>query len=278
MEQKDNNQWFHGIDTIIDEPLKFKARLSIGENAYASLRVKNKVIEIWDALGAASTGAAIAQSSAVASTFFAPSWFLSALGVGAAATPIGWVVAAGLFTGGAWVGISRYVKNNTSSRVTVIPQFINTPMDVLALALFDLIAPLALRVAIIDGEIDESEKISITNSFINDWGYNEEFVNEGLLFIESNISEFSIAELASSLAEYKKENPDCSYDDMSKEILHLLREVIEADGRLDEREDMAIERIERVFKEVNKLKFKSRIKSILEKLGTKKFHRARPDH
>lgn len=276
MDTKDNNRWFHDVDTIIDEPLKFKARLSIGEDAYASLRIKNKVIEVWDALGAASTGAAFAKSSAVASTFFAPSWFLSALGIGAAATPIGWVIAAGLFTGGAWVGISRYVKNNTSSRVTVIPQFINTPIDVLALALFDLIAPLALRVAIIDGEIHESEKISITNSFVNDWGYNEEFVNEGLLFIECNISEFSITDLARSLAEYKKQNPDCNYDDMSKEILHLLKEAIEADGKLDEREDMAIERIEQVFKEANKLKFKSKIKSFFEKLGTKKFHRARP--
>lgn len=275
MDKNNNDKWFRNVETIIEQPLKFKAKLAIGEDAYTSLKVKNKVFEFWDAFGAASTAAALAKSSAVASTFFAPSGILAVLGFGAAVTPIGWVVAAGLVTGGAWMGISRYVKKSTSSRVTVIPKFINTPMDVLALALFDLIAPLTLKVANIDGEIDNSEKISIIDSFINDWGYSREFVNEGVSYIESNISEFSIAELARNLAKFKKENPDCNYQDMSKGILRFLRETIEADGRIDEREQMAIEHVERVFKDVYKLDFKLKIKSIFTKINVKRLRGAR---
>lgn len=270
MEDKSNNSWFSDIDTVIDEPLKFKAKLAIGEDAYTSLRIKNKMVEFWDALGAASTAAAIAKSSAVASTFFAPTGILAAIGLGAAVTPLGWVIAAGLVTGGAWVGISRYVKKNINGRVTVIPQFINTPMDVLALALFDLIAPLALKVAVVDGEIDESERVSIKNSFINDWGYSREFVNEGMSYVETNMSAVSIKELAQNLAEFKKGNPDCNYEDMSKEVLHLLREIIEADGKIDEREEMAIERVEGVFKNANKLTYKTKIRTIMEKFGKRR--------
>jgi hypothetical protein len=158
MSDTNDKEWFHNVESIIEQPLKFKAKLAIGEDAYSSLRVKNKVVEFWDALGVATTAATIANSSAVASAFFAPSGLLAAIGIGTAVTPIGWVIAAGVVTGGAWVGITRYVKNITPSRVTVIPDFINTPMDVLALALFDLITPLVLKVAIVDGEIHSSER------------------------------------------------------------------------------------------------------------------------
>lgn len=261
-------EWFNSVESIIDEPLKFKAKLAIGEDAYTSLRIKNNVVEFWDALGVATTAAALAKSAAVASTFFAPSGIMAAIGLGTAVTPIGWVVAAGLVTGGAWIGITRYVKKKTNSRVTVIPDFINTPMDVLALALFDLIGPLVLKIAVVDEKVDESEKILIRNSFIKEWGYSEDFVEEGMSYIESRLSEFSITNLARTLAEFKKENPDCNYEEMSDEILHLLRETIEADGKIDKREDKAIKRVEHIFNDVNKINIKKKVKSGLAKLSS----------
>jgi len=266
MSKVTDKKCFHDVESVIDEPLKFKVKLAIGEDAYTSLRVKNAVVEMWDALGMATSAATIASTSAVASAFFAPSGLLGAIGVGTAVTPIGWVVAAGLVTGGAWVGVTRYVKKNTNSRVTVIPDFINTPMDVLALALFDLIAPLTLKIAVVDGKIDESEKLLISSSFINDWGYNKAFVTDGMSFIESNLTDFSIKRLAHNLAEFKKGNPDCNYEEMSKEILQFLRDTVEADGKVDEREEMAIERVEHIFEDVNKINLTGKIKSGLGKI------------
>ncbi|MDT8440864.1 MAG: TerB family tellurite resistance protein [Desulfuromonadales bacterium] len=181
---------------------------------------------------------------------------LAFFGIGTAVTPIGWVVAAGVFAGGGWIGVTRYLKQTTGSRVTTIPDFINTPMDVLALGLFDLMAPLALKVASIDGDIDESERDAIRTYFVKQWGYGADFVCEGMAFTENRLSEFSVKELAHSLAEFKKHNnKDCNYKAMSRELVSFLREVIEADGRIDEQEEMAIERVQAVFEDIARFKF-----------------------
>jgi len=252
-EQVADDCWFLNIDSVISEPLKFKAKLAIGENAYTSLRVKNAAFEAWDTLGMTSTAAAIAKSSVVASTFFAPSGFLGMIGIGTAVTPVGWVIAASVVSGGAWLGITRYLKSATNNRVTVIPEFINTPMDVLGLGLFDLIAPLSLKMADVDGAIDKSELELIKNYFIKEWGYDQGFVEKGLAFTESKLHEFSIKDVARTLAEFQIENPDCNYKSMSQEIISFLRNIVEADGRIDEREEMSIDVVKNIFEQTGKV-------------------------
>lgn len=269
MENQESKDWFEDIESIVSDPLRFKAKLAIGEDAYTSLRIKNAVFEAWDTVGAAGTAAAAAQSTVVASTIFTPSGFLTVLGFGTAVTPLGWVIAAGVLTGGAWLGVTRYLKDATSNRTTVIPEFINTPLDVLALAIFDLLTPLALKISNVDGNIDESERNTINNYFVKEWGYDERFVTEGISFTESKLSDFSIKELAKTLAEFKKENPDCNYKSMSREILTFLQNIIESDGRIDEREEMAIERVQTIFEETGKFSFKKTAKSSWESIKNK---------
>lgn len=263
---------FDGVQTVIADPLRFKAKLAIGEDAYKSLRLTKYAREAWDTIGAAGTGAVVAQSTVVASTFFAPSGILGVLGIGTAATPIGWVVLAAAVAGGAWVGVSKVYKNVSGDMVTVIPDFINTPMDVLAVGIFDLLAPLALKVAIVDGNIHETEREVIKKHFVNDWGFDSKYVDQGLSIIESKISDYSIIEVAQYLAEFQKSNPDCNFDEMSREVLVLLREVIEADGMIDEREDMAIEKVASIFEEAKKLHLgdtiKAGISSTMKSIGS----------
>ena len=253
--------YFDDVESVITHPLIFKAKLSIGEDAYTSLRMKNKVLEAWDTVGVACTAVGLAQSTAIAGTFFAPTGMLSLIGLGAAVTPIGWVVGAGVVAGGAWVGISKFLKNSSTSRVTVVPNFINTPMDILALGLFDLIVPLALKVANVDGHIDDLERNHIEVYFVREWGYDKTFVHEGVACIESNLGDYSIEKLAQDLSEFKKGNPDCNYEPMCKEIIKLLTNVMEVDGRIDEREEASIDLVSNIFKETDEVQLTKVVKN-----------------
>lgn len=73
VENKVQNAGLQDIEAIILAPLNFKAKLTIGEDAYTSLRVKNTVLQVWDVAGVATTVAVV--------------------------------------TGGAWFGITRHLKS-----------------------------------------------------------------------------------------------------------------------------------------------------------------------
>jgi hypothetical protein len=252
MQDKSEFDGFQGIDAIVAEPLKFKVKLAIGEDAYTSLRVKNAVVQVWDVAGVATTAAVVAKSSVVASTFFAPTGLLAAIGIGAAVTPIGWVVAAGVVSGGAWFGITRHLKKASASKVTVVPNFINTPLDVLALGLFDLMVPLALRVAAAEGRIDVARRQQIDDYFVGEWGYDASFVDAGLRHIEASLGELSVSELAQTMAEFASQNRDCNFKMMSQEILDFLRHIVTLDGGVDARDEQAIVEIASIFKSANR--------------------------
>jgi hypothetical protein len=252
MQDKSEFDGFQGIDSIVAEPLKFKVKLAIGEDAYTSLRVKNAVVQVWDVAGVATTAAVVAKSSVVASTFFAPSGLLAAIGIGAAVTPIGWVVAAGVVSGGAWFGITRHLKKASASKVTVVPNFINTPLDVLALGLFDLMVPLALRVADVDGRIDVARRQQIDDYFVGEWGYDASFVDAGIRHIEASLGELSVRDLAQTMAEFASQHRDCNFKMMSQEILDFLRHIVILDGGVEPRDEQAIVEIENIFKSANR--------------------------
>ena len=250
---------FHGIDTIVAEPLKFKVKLAIGEDAYTSLKVKNAVVQVWDVAGVATTAAVVAKSSVVATTFFAPSGLLAAIGIGTAVTPIGWVVAAGVLSGGAWFGITRHLKKASASKVTVVPNFINTPLDVLALGLFDLMVPLALRVAAVDGQIEAVRRQHIDDYFVGEWGYDASFVDAGIRHIEASLGELSVVDQAQTMAEFASQNRDCNFSVMAQEILDFLRQIVASDGDVGRHDEKAIEEIERIFKSANRFSLRRRL-------------------
>ncbi len=259
MEDKDQIDWFQDIGAIVSEPLNFKAKLAIGEDAYTSLKVKNAVVQVWDVAGVATTAGVVAKSSVVASTFFAPTGFLAALGIGTAVTPIGWVIAAGVVTGGAWFGITRHLKSTSASRVTVVPNFITTPLDVLALGLFDLLVPLVMKLAEVDGCIDESKRKLIHDYFTREWGYDPKFVDAGMNYIESTLGELSIKQQAQTMAEFASENRDCNFKLMSREILDFLCNIIEVEGQLDQQDEKAIEKIEAIFNSANRFTVRKKL-------------------
>jgi hypothetical protein len=260
MNEQQQADGFQGVDSIVAEPLKFKVKLAIGEDAYTSLKVKNAVVQVWDVAGVATTAAVVAKSSVVASTFFVPTGWLAAIGLGTAVTPIGWVVAAGVLTGGAWYGITRHLKKASADKITVVPNFINTPLDVLALGLFDLMVPLALKVASVDGRVDTPRRQQIDDYFVGGWGFNANFVDAGIDHIESRLGEVSIAALAQTMAEFASQNRDCNFRIMSTEILDFLRDIVATDGAIEPGPANAISEIETVFKSASRISLRNRLR------------------
>ncbi|MBV0932084.1 hypothetical protein [Marinobacterium weihaiense] len=259
MTQTDDMTWSDGIEQVVANDLRFKAQLDIGEEAFASLKLKRYLLDALDAGNGAITGAAIAKSSFVASTFFAPSGLLGALGLGTAVTPLGWAIAAGALGAGLSVIIGKKFVRGNSSRVKVIPEFINTPLDLLAVGLFDMIATLGMKLAAIDAPVDDAERALISHYFVNDWGYDADFVQAGLAKISHELEQHSLEDVARKLASYKKDNPDCNYRSMSAEILRFLDRIIALGGHVDTREQEARDRIKAIFDDAAGFRLGSRI-------------------
>jgi len=222
---------------LVTEPLKFKAKLGIGERAYTSLRARENMSTFSEALGVGTAAASVAGSTTVAGTFFASTGFLSTIGLGAAAaTPIGWVIAAGVISGGAYMGVSRLLEKRKDNGLIVVPKYINTPLDVIAVALIEIMLPVSLKIAKADGIIQDSELKTIHAHFSDEWGYSSGFVNRLIEEYRDQTDAVSYSKLAKSLRTYCAENKDCEQKTIVTAFIEHLREIIEADGEIHPQE------------------------------------------
>ena len=256
---------FDGVTRVVAQPLRFKAQLRIGEDAYASLSAGRVVGDLWHVGSAAAVGGIAASSSVTAGAFFG-SW-LTALGVGVAVTPVGWVVGSAAAAGALGWGVLRAWRSYAGSRVEAVPKFINTPIDFLAAALFDMVAGLCVLVSREAGDLDQTERDSISAYFVSEWGLDPAYIAAALPLIEADTQGRSITDTARALAEYKRQNPDCNYDAMSAEILSLLTEIAQADGHLDPAEEAAISEVRKIFAEVGSAGVLSQAGEILSQAG-----------
>ena len=87
----------------------------------------------------------------------------------------------------------------------------------------------------------------IKEYFTKSWGYDPSFVELGISFVEEDMSEFEIKDLSRSLAELADDNRDCNYTSMTNKIAEFLQELIEADGKIHEEEERALNEIRQVF-------------------------------
>ena len=149
-------------ENVLANPLAFKANLAIGEDAYTSLKYGKGLQGLWDSLGIGATAAGIAKTSTVAALVGSKTGWFAAIGIGASTTPLHLVALAAVGSTAAYVGVMRLVRNYSSQRVDVIPKFINTPLDVLAVSLFGFYNIYKFD----DFELSQLSLISTTLSFI----------------------------------------------------------------------------------------------------------------
>ena len=230
-------------ERVIEHPLVFKAKLGIGEKAYAFLRYRENLSTFSEAMGVGATASAVASSGLVANAFFVPatSGFmgsaLSALGLGASAvTPVGWVLAAGVVAGGAYIGISNIFASPKKDGMVVIPKYINTPLELIGAALLELMLPISLKIAHTDGEISESEYHTIFRHYTQQWGFHPMFVTKLMNQFQTELGQVSYSKMVESLVMYTEDSKDCDRDAILSGVIAHLQEVAEADGHLHEQE------------------------------------------
>ena len=225
------------ICSPLSHPLCFKKELHIGDDAYKTLRIVNRLQDLTQTFGAAGTGAAIASSPIVATTFF-PAGILGALGLASATTPIGWVIGAGVLSGTAWGLITRQIRSVKEARTDEVPKWINTPLDELAVGLFELMGTLAVKLATIDEDRDRREHDRIMRYFTSSWGYHEQFVDLGIQMADEADTDFRA--VVTRLAEFTKANRDCNAPAIGKNVMHFLRDVASADHTITPGEKAAL--------------------------------------
>jgi uncharacterized tellurite resistance protein B-like protein len=233
-------------EVLVVDPLRFKARLGIGEKAYGSLRTREHLRTFVEALAVGGVASGAASSSVVAGAFFANTGFvataLSSIGLGAAAvTPIGWVIASGVVCGGAYATASKLLERNKETGLVVVPKYINTPLDVLAAGLVDLMLPVSVKIANADGAMCDKERESIRNYFVDEWGYNEGFVARKIAHYEREIDKISYEPIARSFKKYCDESKDCDRQAIVSDFLTHLEDVVYADGQFDHQETLELE-------------------------------------
>jgi len=221
---------FDSIERVVADDLRFRLRLGIGEDAYRAIRYGKALQRLWDVGGVAATGAAAAKSSVVAATFFGGSGLLGLIGLGTATTPLGWVIAAGVASAGAYWGVLRLVGSYGQSRVQKIPEFLNSPVDWLGATLVDMIGTVAMKLAAVQGAADAPATALVATHFSRDWGIDPHYAQRALAVIAAQEQQMSLEAAAHGLGQFLRQNEDCNAEAIRADVLSLLEAVIRREG------------------------------------------------
>ena len=104
-----------------------------------------------------------------------------------------------------------------------------------------------MKVAEADGRVDQCEIDVIERYFIDQWGFNAEYVKYQLANFIDGRSKEKVKTVAAALADYKRKNPDCNYEKMSEDIKKFLLDIAQADGEINNREKNVLEIVDKVF-------------------------------
>ena len=143
-----------------------------------------------------------------------------------------------VLSGVAWAAIAKKFDDVGEHRVNKIPKFINTPLDLLAISIFDLLSPMFVKLASVDGEFDELERNMIVDYFVECWGYDESFVRVSIDM--ANESALTFSEIIRNFVEFIRSNPDCNATIISHNVMAFLREIAEASNGVVDREHRAL--------------------------------------
>ena len=231
---------------ILDHPLVFKAALNIGDQAYKWLRTSGNLAKCLNAIVVAlGTGGSTAIIQHLTASGFAK--LLALIGLSSPAT---WpFILVGVVSASVYLGGSLIFKRSKDKIIAIVPKYINTPLDVMALELIALMLPLSLKIAYADGEIAPSERRAILDFFCQKWGYSAKFVDCLASQYGMRLQDFSYGQLAESFGGYLEKSKDANQKAIIRDFLGFLTDVVEADGEIRDDEREHLNQLETLLKE-----------------------------
>lgn len=252
---------------IIEHPLLFKAKLNIGDEAYAYLTKAEHFLDFSTTLAAGLAGGSIAGTV----------WFATlgpvaklALVFGMATTPVGWLVGAGALSSVLTYALIKQRKSAKEATSIPVPRYLNTPLDLLAQSVISLIMPAAVRAACADGCLCERERETIRVYFTKEWGFNSEFVINAIREQEALIEGFNYEEYRQLLLAVDCANNEIKYDVIKTELSVILTDIIHADGEVTPEEERELESLIAILNKPVEPEVSSSASSILNVLKRRK--------
>ena len=147
------------VESIIDDPLKFKSKLDLGEDAYTYLKNIKNLSKITIG-GTAGAGLAFGIWSSSLG-------FVSGFGVliGLVAPPVGLIAAASVVGAAGVIGVSKIFKKIENKTHYVIPKFITSPLDILGISIASILVPLGIKMAYSNYAFSNQERDYIYSYF-----------------------------------------------------------------------------------------------------------------
>lgn len=216
------------IKVILDHPLVFKNKLQLSDNNYEYLNIAKNLDKY-----SASLLAALAGASIVYATFLANLGVIGTIGLyfGLLSNPIGWMALAG-GTGAILMFGGKHIVDKVDKNLNhKIPKYINTPIDLLATTLLNYILPLAVKVSLIDNQLNKEEENCISQYFNLEWGYNNDYLNLMINQIVKNESKFEFDDLKKKLEAIVENTKGLQYNIMKSEITNILRKLCDINNK-----------------------------------------------
>lgn len=219
---------------IIEHPLLFKAKLNIGDEAYAYLSKADNFIEFSIKIAAGLGG----------SSLFTVAWFATlgpiaklALLVGFTSTPVVWIAGAGALSVVLAYGLIKARGKLIDATTITIPKHLNTPLDLLGQAVLSLILPATVKMALVDGPLCEKERKVLGDYLAQEWGFNRDFIANAITEQERLIADFDYEQYRQLLIASTCADTEIKFDVIKEELLTILTDVMKADGIISPEEE-----------------------------------------
>jgi uncharacterized tellurite resistance protein B-like protein len=237
------SDFFTDVQSVIDDDFRFKKKLAIGDDHFSYLRNAKNLSDVAESL-LGGVGAGGIAATAYYTTLGLGGKILFAVGLGS--NPVGWVAAGAAALGASgFYGYKKvkgtFFKKAEDELVTKVPKYLNTPIDLLGLSVATLVLPVSIKMAQADGNFCHMERSQILKYFIDEWGYNSEFIEALMQAQESQMSDFSYKSYAETLKLVCNKTSEFKLCQVSDEILNFQREIILMDGEIhpDEVKELA---------------------------------------